>query len=305
MMLTHRVISDAGLQAKDLQGVIMVGGSTHIPLIKERLREALPCPLLDSMNPDHLVALGAALQAESLTVGSDDLLLDITPLSMGLETIGGIVEKIIPRHSPIPTIVTEEFTTYQDGQSAMDLHVLQGERERVEDCRSLARFTLQGIPPLKAGTARIAVTFAIDVDGLLTVSAEEKTTSTKQEIVVRPSYGLGMEEIETMLLAALEHGESDMRYRLLTQARVGAEQALEVIEEALDSDSELLSKHELQAIQAAILELRAALLGSEHSHINASLDKLESLFMPFAERRLNTHLTAALKGRTIEEIESL
>ena len=209
-----------------MRGVVLVGGSTRVPLVRRRVAELFGRQPLAHIDPDEVVAVGAALQAEALTGGSETLLLDVTPLSLGIETMGGIVEKIIPRNTPIPVAKAQEFTTYQDGQQAMAIHVVQGERELVDQCRSLARFELRGIPPMTAGAARIQVTFAVDADGLLTVSAREQTTGIEQKIAVKPTYGLSEEEMAAMLYDACSMAPPTCRRRVLTEARVEARRVL-------------------------------------------------------------------------------
>src|ERR1044072_3739153 len=262
----------AGMTAAEGQGVVLVGGSTRVPLVRTEVAKMLGKAPLTDIDPDEVVALGAALQAEALTGGSDTLLLDVTPLSLGLETMGGLVEKIVPRNTPIPVQLAQEFTTYQDGQSAMAIQVVQGEREMVADCRTLARFELLGIPPMTAGAARIRVTFAVDADGLLTVSAEERTTGVAQRIEVKPSYGLSHDDMADMRYDSLEHAEDDMSRRLLTEARVEAERGLLALDGALAKDAALLSVEERAELDAARLRLQTAVKGEDRDEINAAAE---------------------------------
>src|SRR5471030_2864888 len=234
--IARNVLADADMAVGDVNGVVLVGGSTRIPLVRAEVAAMIGKPPLTDIDPDEVVALGAALQAEALTGGSETLLLDVTPLSLGLETMGSLVEKVVPRNTPIPVQLAQEFTTYQDGQSAMVIHVVQGEREMVEDCRSLARFELSGIPPMTAGAARIRVTFAVDADGLLTVSAEERTTGIAQRIEVKPSYGLSHDDMADMLYDSLDNAEEDVARRLIAEARVDARRGLLALDAALEKD---------------------------------------------------------------------
>ena len=261
-------------------------------------------PPLTDIDPDEVVALGAALQAEALTGGGDTLLLDVTPLSLGLETMGGIVEKVVPRNTPIPVQLAQDFTTYQDGQTAMAIHVVQGEREMVADCRSLARFELSGIPPMTAGAARIRVSFAVDADGLLTVSAEERTTGVQQRIEVKPSYGLSHEDMADMLYDSLENAEADMTARLLTEARVDARRNLLALDAALAKDGALLDAAERAELDQGRTRLEAAIAGEDRDEINAAADELETLSKPFAERRMDRGIREALSGKSVNELES-
>jgi molecular chaperone HscA len=260
-------------------------------------------PLTD-IDPDEVVALGAALQAEALTGGGDTLLLDVTPLSLGLETMGGIVEKVVPRNTPIPVQLAQDFTTYQDGQTAMAIHVVQGEREMVADCRSLARFELLGIPPMTAGAARIRVSFAVDADGLLTVSADERTTGVQQRIEVKPSYGLSHDDMADMLYDSLENAEADMTARLLTEARVEARRNLLALDAALTKDGALLDANERAELDQGRARLEAAIAGEDRDEINAAAEALETLSKPFAERRMDRGIREALSGKSVNELES-
>jgi len=301
--IARQVLADAGMKAADIQGVVLVGGSTRVPLVRSEVGKAIGKAPLTDIDPDEVVALGAALQAEALTGGSETLLLDVTPLSLGLETMGGLVEKIVPRNTPIPVQLAQEFTTYQDGQDAMAIHVVQGEREMVGDCRSLARFELSGIPPMTAGAARIRVTFAVDADGLLTVSAAERTTGVAQRVEVKPSYGLSQDDMADMLYESLEHAEDDMNRRLLTESQVGGRRALLALDAALAKDGDLLDAEERRALDAARGRLEAAIAGEGRDAIDAAAEALEALCKPFAERRMDRGIREALSGLSVEQLE--
>ncbi|WP_040476646.1 Fe-S protein assembly chaperone HscA [Paramagnetospirillum caucaseum] len=303
MAICRGVIEDAGIEVAEIQGVVLVGGSTRMPLVRRKVRDLFGREPLADINPDEVVAVGAALQAEALTIGSDTLLLDVTPLSLGIETMGGIVEKVIPRNTPIPVAMAQEFTTYQDGQTAMAIHVLQGEREMVDQNRSLARFVLRGIPNMAAGAARIRVTFTVDADGLLTVTASEATTGVEQQVAVKPSYGLTEDEMANMLRDSLVNAKDDMASRLFAETAVEARRSVLAVQAALGADSDLLSESERQDIDAAIAGVDRAIAAGDRDAVTAASEGLEAATKTFAERRMDRGIRAALAGMTVEKLD--
>ncbi len=300
-----QALRDAGLAASDIQEVVMVGGATRVPRVRERVSAFFGREVLTSIDPDKVVALGAALQADVLAgnkPAEEMLLLDVIPLSLGIETMGGLVEPIIPRNTTLPVARAQEFTTFKDGQTAMTLHVLQGERDTVEGCRSLARFTLRGIPPMAAGAARVRVTFQVDADGLLTVSAREKTSGVSAEVQIKPSYGLTEEAIERMLREAFAHAGEDLAARRLREARVEGRRSLEAIDAAIEADGDLLTEIDRPIIEGARELLAHAIEGEDAGAIAEAIGQLEQAALPFIERRMNRALREALAGQRVDEI---
>ena len=301
-----KALRDAGLSAADVKGVVMVGGATRMPQIQRAVGEYFRCDPLNNLDPDKVVALGAATQANLLAgnraAGDDWLLLDVIPLSLGLETMGGIVEKVIPRNSTIPSARAQEFTTFKDGQTAMAIHVVQGERELVDDCRSLARFELRGIPPMVAGAARIRVTFQVDADGLLSVSAREETSGVEASVTVKPSYGLSDDEITGMLKDSMAHAKDDAFLRALREAQVEAKRLIEAVSAAMESDGELLSADQRPRVDAALQRLREAAAGDNRRHITLAMDDLDAETKEFAARRMDKSIKRALAGRRVAEL---
>ena len=304
----RRALRDAGVRAADIGTVVMVGGSTRVPLVRARVAAFFDAEPMVDIDPDKVVAVGAAIQADILAGNKPDdemLLLDVIPLSLGIETMGGLTEKIIPRNTTIPTARAQEFTTFKDGQTAMSLHVVQGERELVENCRSLARFELHDIPPMVAGAARIRVTFQVDADGLLNVTAEEEKQGVKSSIEVKPSYGLSDGEIETMLRDSMEYAENDRDARRLREEQVEADRVLEALRAALATDGdELLSAAEHEVIDAAALALEAARSGSDYRAIKAAIAAVEQASSGYVERRMNTSISKAMAGHAVDEFKS-
>ncbi len=299
----RKALRDAGLSVDDIKGVVMVGGATRMPQVQRAVAELFRRDPLNNLDPDKVVALGAAMQANVLAgnraPGEDWLLLDVIPLSLGLETMGGLVEKIVPRNSTIPAGRAQEFTTFKDGQTGMSFHVVQGERELVSDCRSLARFELKGIPAMAAGAARVRVTFQVDADGLLSVSAKELSTGKEAAIAVKPSYGLSDGDIERMLRDSVEHAKEDVHARALAEARVEAERLIEATVAALKADGSLLSAEEIRSIEKKIEELHQSLSGADHRAIKAAADALGRSTDEFAARRMDAGIRKALSGRKI------
>ena len=301
----RKVLRDAKTDRAEVNGIVMVGGSTRMPSIQRAVGEFFSKAPLNNLNPDEVVALGAAIQANALAGnagGGELLLLDVIALSLGLETMGGLVERIIPRNSTIPTARAQEFTTFKDGQTAISIHVVQGEREVVSDCRSLARFELRGIPPMVAGAARVRVTFEVDADGLLNVSAREETSGVQASISVKPSYGLSDDEIARMLTESFSSAEVDMVERSLRESRVEAERMLLATGSALAADGDLLSADERARIDELLAQVRASREGSDHRAIDAAVEALAKGTEAFAAERMNRGIRQALSGRSIEEV---
>lgn len=305
LLSCRRALKDAGVEPNEVLEVVMVGGSTRVPLVREQVGEFFGRTPLTSIDPDKVVAIGAAIQADILVGNkpdSDMLLLDVIPLSLGLETMGGLVEKVIPRNTTIPVARAQEFTTFKDGQTAMSIHVMQGERELVQDCRSLARFALRGIPAMPAGGAHIRVTFQVDADGLLSVTAMEKSTGVEAAIQVKPSYGLTDNEIATMIKDSMSFAEQDVKARMLAEQKVEAARVLESLNGALATDAALLSAAERTDIDEAIAQLSAVANGDDTDAIEQAIKNLDKQTQEFAARRMDQSVRTALKGHSVDEV---
>ncbi|WGE32427.1 Fe-S protein assembly chaperone HscA [Actinobacillus genomosp. 2] len=306
LMTCRRALKDAGVEGEEIREVVMVGGSTRVPFVREQVGEFFEKNPLTSIDPDKVVALGAAIQADILVGNKPDsemLLLDVVPLSLGIETMGGLVDKIIPRNTTIPVARAQEFTTAKDGQTAMSVHVLQGERELVEDCRSLGRFTLRGIPPMVAGAATIRVTYQVDADGLLSVTAMEKSTKVQASIQIKPSYGLTDEEVTQMIKSSMANAKEDMEARQLAEQRVEADRTIDTVISALQQDgAEVLSVEEFKLIEAEIEKLIQLKQGTDRQAIAQGVKDLDLATQTFAAKRMNLSIQKALAGKAVDEI---
>ena len=305
LQAVRRALRDADLSVEEVKGVVMVGGSTRMPQVREAVGELFGQAPLTNLNPDEVVALGAAIQANQLAGNNSAgelLLLDVIPLSLGIETMGGLVERIVSRNETIPTARAQDFTTYKDGQTAMAIHVVQGERDLVADCRSLARFELRGIPPMAAGAARIRVSFTVDADGLLSVSAQEQTSGVQAQVDVKPSYGLSDEQVAKMLQEGFSTAQEDMKMRALVEARVDADRMLLATQSALDADGDLLTPAQVAAIVALMEQVRQAMTSDDAAQVEAATQGLAKGTEAFAAERMNRGIREALAGKNVQSI---
>ena len=308
LMACRRALKDASITTEEVREVVMVGGSTRVPYVHEQVGAFFQRNPLTTIDPDKVVAIGAAIQADILAGNKPDaemLLLDVIPLSLGIETMGGLVEKIIPRNTTIPVSRAQEFTTFKDGQTAMSVHIVQGERELVDDCRSLARFTLRGIPAMAAGAAHVRVTYQVDADGLLNVTAMEKSTGVQSSIQVKPSYGLTDDEIMQMLKASMDNAKGDIQARLLAEQRVEARRVIESVYSALENDQNLLNDKELSAVKNALISLEQLAIQEDSMAIKQGIKTLDQTTQEFAARRMDKSIRAALAGQNIKDIEGI
>ncbi len=308
LVCARRALKDAALSVKDVKGVVMVGGATRMPVIRRAVHDFFGTTPLTDLDPDQVVALGAALQANLLAgnrnPGEDWLLLDVTPLTLGLETMGGLVEHIIPRNSTIPVARAQEFTTFKDGQTALAVHVVQGERDLVSDCRSLARFELRGIPPMVAGAARIRVTFQVDADGLLSVTAREQGSGVEASVTVKPSYGLSDEDVARMLADSIALADQDARARMLREQQVDAQQLIESVQAALSADADLLGAAEQTRIEQQLESTQFAAAGQDIEAVRQAIKALSAATDDFAARRMDRSIRAALTGKSLDDVGS-
>jgi molecular chaperone HscA len=307
LMPCRRVLRDANISKQEISEVVMVGGSTRVPLVNQMVAEFFQRDLMSDLDPDRVVAIGAAIQADVLAGNKPDsemLLLDVLPLSLGIETMGGLSEKIISRNTPIPVSRAQEFTTYKDGQTSMSIHVVQGERELISDCRSLARFELRGFPPMTAGAARIKVSYQVDADGLMSVRAEEKKSGVAADIVVKPSYGLSDLEIEKMLRESMDYARDDISARMLIEQQVEAKRVIEAIDAALASDGDsLLSKLEFRKIKQARDKLQNEIQTACTEKLKKSIRAMEKVSETYVARRMNASVKQALTGKQINQVK--